>query len=120
MDDFLKEINQGRPIRKRGFAPSLTDSEVITMEIVGEFRGLDTDRDIWKYFRDHWLKLFPHLKCRSTFVRQAANLWGYKQILQQRLASSLGAFRDNIHLIDGMPIPKMLFHSCSWLSSLSR
>ncbi len=50
IDDFLKEITQGRPLRKRGFAPSLTDSEVITMEIVGEFRGLDTDRDILVVF----------------------------------------------------------------------
>ncbi len=53
IDDFLEEITQGRPLRQRGFAPSLTDSEVITMEIVGEFRGLDSDKDIWMYFRDH-------------------------------------------------------------------
>ncbi len=79
------------------------------MEIVGEFRGLDTDKDIWKYFRDHWFKLFPNLKTRSTFVRQAANLWQYKQILQQRLAIALGAFEDNVHLIDGMPIPLCCF-----------
>jgi hypothetical protein len=79
------------------------------MEIVGEFRGLDTDKGIWQYFRDHWLKLFPKMKCRSTFVRQAANLWGYKQLLQQRLAQALGAFRDRLHLIDGIPIPLCCF-----------
>ncbi len=109
IDDFLKEITQGRPLRKRGFAPSLNDSEVITMEIVGEFRGLDADKDIWQYFRDHWFKLFPNLKTRSTFARQAANLWNYKQILQQRLAKALGAFEDKIHLVDGMPIPLCCF-----------
>lgn len=109
VDDFLKQITQGRPIRQRGFAPSLTDSEVITMEIVGEFRGLDTDRDIWKYFRDHWLQLFPNLPSRSTLARQGANLWEYKQRLQQKLASSLGAFQDQIHLIDGFPIPLCCF-----------
>ncbi len=94
---LLLQITQGRPIRQRGFAPSLTDSEVITMEIVGEFRGLDTDRDIWKYFRDHWLQLFPNLPSRSTLARQGANLWEYKQRLQRKLASSLGAFQDQIH-----------------------
>jgi hypothetical protein len=36
---------------------------------------------------------------RSTFVRQAANLWSYKQELQQRLATNLGGFQDSIHLI---------------------
>ena len=104
VDDFLRQITQGQRIRARGFAPSLSDSEVLTMEIVGEFRGLDCDRYIWKYFHDHWLKLFPSMTSRSTFVRQAANLWSYKQQLQQRLAKDLGAFQDSIHLIDGIPI----------------
>jgi hypothetical protein len=46
---------------------------------------------------------------RSTFVRQAANLWSYKQELQQRLATNLGGFQDSIHLIDGLPIPLCCF-----------
>ena len=46
VDDFFQAITQGRPLRKRGFAPTLGDSEVITMEIVGEFLRIDTDRDI--------------------------------------------------------------------------
>jgi hypothetical protein len=66
------------------------------MEIVGEYRGIDADKEIWKYFRDHWLSLFPRIPSRSTFVRQAANLWQYKQRLQQRLASQLGAFEDGV------------------------
>jgi hypothetical protein len=54
VDDFFAEITRGSRIRSRGFAPSLSDSEVITMEIVGEFQSIDRDKDIWKYFRDHW------------------------------------------------------------------
>jgi hypothetical protein len=117
VDDFFGQITQKHQIRTRGFAPSLSDSEVLTMEIVGEFRGLDggaegnsfAGRHIWQYFRDHWLKLFPSMTSRSTFVRQAANLWSYKQQLQQRLAKDLGAFQDSIHLIDGIPIPLCCF-----------
>lgn len=41
----------------------------------------------------------------ESFVRQAANLWQYKGLLQQRLAEQLGGFADNVHLIDGLPIP---------------
>jgi len=41
---------------------------------------------------------------RCSFVRQAANLWQYKELLQRRLATLLGAFEDNVHLIDGIPI----------------
>ena len=31
-------------LRRRGFEPKLTDSEVIAMEIVGEFLGKDQDK----------------------------------------------------------------------------
>ena len=109
VDDLLHKIIRGHRIRARGFAPSLGDSEVITMEIVGEFRGIDCDRHIWQYFRDHWEYLFPKLGSRSTFVRQAANLWNYKQLLQQRLAQDLGGFQDSVHLVDGVPIPLCCF-----------
>jgi len=109
VDDWLKEMTKSQPIRSRGFQPSLSDSEVITMEIVAEFQGIDTDKGIWQYFRRHWLSMFPKMKSRSTFVRQAANLWHYKQELQQVLARQLGALNDNIHIIDGIPIPLCCF-----------
>ncbi|MEL6929152.1 MAG: IS982 family transposase, partial [Cyanobacteria bacterium J06600_6] len=32
VDDLWQEITQGQKIRLRGFAPSLSDSEIITME----------------------------------------------------------------------------------------
>lgn len=105
VDDLWSQITQGKKIRLRGFSPSLSDSEVITMEIVGEFLRIDTDKGIWNYFRGHWRELFPKIKSRSAFVRQAANLWCYKQQLQQLLAQKLGGFEDLIHLIDGLPIP---------------
>jgi hypothetical protein len=109
VDDLLKEVTEGRRIRQKGFAPALSDSEVITMEIVGEYQGLDADKRIWQYFRQHWYFLFPDIPTRSTFVRQAANLWCYKDVLQQRLAQKLGAFIDPLHLVDGIPIPLCCF-----------
>jgi hypothetical protein len=105
VDDLWNQTTQGRAIRQRGFSPSLSDSEVMTMEIVGEFLRIDTDKGIWNYFRGHWQELFPQIKSRSTFVRQAANLWCYKQELQKLLAQQLGGFNDLVHLIDGLPIP---------------
>ena len=32
--------------------PQMADSEVLTMEIVGEILGFDTDKDIFGFFRD--------------------------------------------------------------------
>ena len=102
--DELEVLTQAQPLRSRGFEPGLTDAEVLTMEIVGEYQNYDSDKGIWSYFRRHWQRWFPKLSSRSTFVRQAANLWQYKHRLQQRLAAALGAFEEDVHLIDGLPM----------------
>lgn len=105
VEEHLNALLGGHRLRQRGFAPKLADSEVITMEVVGEFLGLDTDVGIWKYFRRHWLSWFPELGSRTTFAQQAANLWVVKQWLHQYLLSDLGAATDPIRLVDGCPLP---------------
>lgn len=93
------------PLRSRGFQPKLTDSEVITMEIVGEFMGKDQDKSLWRYFRNHWHGWFPNLGSRSSFVKQSANLWVLKELIQKHFARQMGAVNDPIHLVDGFPMP---------------
>ena len=74
-DDFVCETFPHR-LRQRGPAPVLADSEVLTIEAVGEFLGLDTDQKLHIYFRRPFGHLFPGLwrVHRTTFLRQAANL----------------------------------------------
>ena len=65
-------LPQGKTLRRRGFNPKLADSKVISMEIVGEFLGVDTDKGIWSYFKTHWLDGFPMPVCefkRAYFSR---------------------------------------------------
>ena len=64
----------GKRLRRSGPTPKLTYSEVIAMEIIGEYLGYDTDKQIWKYFKTHWNHWFPKLGSRSQFAKQAANL----------------------------------------------
>ena len=98
IDDELKKLLKGKKIRQRGPAPNLQDAEVISMEIVGEFFGMDCDKTIWNYFKRHWNHFFPKIPDRCNFARQAANLHAIKRLLQQNLAISLGAFDDNLHM----------------------
>jgi hypothetical protein len=106
---LLKEVTRGRRLRQRGFPPRLSDSEVLTMEVVGEYLGIDTDKGIWAYFCHHWRGWFPGLGSRANFAKQAASLWRMKQRIQTRLAARLGAFADPIHVVDGFPVPVCLF-----------
>ncbi len=98
-------VSGGQRLRQRGFAPKLTDSEVITMEVVGEFLGLETDVGLWKYFNRHWRSWFPALGSRTAFAQQAAHLWVIKQALHRRLIIDLGAATDPIRIVDGCPLP---------------
>ena len=95
VEKAFAEVTEGVKLRTRGFTPRLSDSEVITMEIVGEFLGHEGDEAIWEYFRRHWAAWFPALGDRRTLVRQAANLWRVKQRLQERLVADLGGVSPN-------------------------
>src|SRR3712207_6989308 len=52
-------------------SPTLSDSEVLTIEVVGEFLGLDEDTQLFAYFRRHYAHFFPDLRRvhRTTFAR---------------------------------------------------
>jgi Transposase DDE domain len=109
VDDELKALNLGA-VRQRGPDPELADSEVITTELVGEHLGLDRDARLFWHFRQYHARAFPALTHvhRTTFVRQAANLWRIRQRLQRRLAGRLaGATAD--WLVDSMPLPVCRF-----------
>lgn len=105
VDDMLLELQQRHRIRGRGPQPMLADSEVITMELVGEFLGIDTDVGIVRYFRQHHAALFPQISHvhRTTFTRQAANLWVVMQELWDGMVQQLGG-DPALSLVDSVPV----------------
>ena len=122
-DDFMRGIAREHKLRRRGPAPVLADSEVLTIEAVGEFLGLDTDKDLHAYFRRHFGHLFPGLRVvhRTTFLRQAANLWAVKWALWQHLAAATGHDAALV-LVDSLPVPVCRFaraHRCRTLAGLA-
>ena len=102
---------EDRALRARGPLPKLSDAEVLTIEIVGEFLGMDTDEAIFRYFRRHYGEWFPalgELLHRTTFARQAANLWKVKEDLWQELLA-LAPHDPAFAICDSMPLPACLF-----------
>ncbi len=100
-DDFIQEFFPARELRERGSLPKLGDSEVITMEIVGEYLGFDTDEGIYQYFKRHWLNCFPQLPDRTNFARQCANLWKVKERFFYYLTQNHDKL---IQILDSMPL----------------
>ncbi|MBE0690484.1 MAG: IS982 family transposase [Anaerolineae bacterium] len=102
VDDWLK----GKRLRQRGPQPKLSDSEVLTMEIVGEFLGIDTEVELYRHFRWHWGDWFPRL-CevnRTTLTRQMANLWRVKEQLWQALLEQI-TYDPEMAFVDSFPVP---------------
>ena len=107
VDDWLRG---GSKLRQRGPEPELWDSEVLTMEIVGEFLGIDSEKGLYDYFRRHYGEWFPALTVthRTTFTRQMANLWVAKERLWRELLHRV-SFDPEISLVDSFPVPVCRF-----------
>ena len=113
----------GRRLRQRGPNPILADSEVLTIECVGELLGIDTDKGLYEYFRRHYCDWFPGLARihRTTFVRQAANLWAVKAQLRQHVLGQV-RFDPAISILDSFPMPVCRFgraYRCQRLAELA-
>ncbi len=101
VDDFVTTHFPARRLRQRGPLPHLSDSETMTMELVGEYLGLNTEKAIYQYFHRHWRHFFPRLPDRSNFVRQCAATGWLKHRFLNFLTRAEATF---IQLIDSMPL----------------
>jgi hypothetical protein len=113
VEDLLAEMRQDpgwRRIRRRGPAPVLAESEVLTMAVVGEFLGHDRDVAIYQYFRRDHPDWFPALGRvhRTTFARQAANLWPVTERLWGLLLDRV-PHDPTLSLVDSVPMPVCRF-----------
>jgi Transposase DDE domain len=107
---LIEDILPVRRLRRRGPQPRLRDSEVLSIEVVGEFLGIDTESHIFAHFCRCYADWFPGWRkiTRTTFTRQAANLWQIKQELWQVLAQRI-EHDPYISIVDSFPVPVCRF-----------
>ena len=110
VDDELDRLLVGERLRQRGPDPVLADSEVLTIAVVGEFLGRDQDKALFDHCRRCHADLFPALGRihRTTFVRQAANLWRVKEALWQMVLAQV-PHDPRVALVDSFPVPGCRF-----------
>lgn len=86
-----------------------SDSELLTLALVGECRGWDKETEMiqeWQMYRS----LFPHLPERSRFNRRRRNLWQAMNLIRQALLGLLDLAQDRHCLLDSLPVPVVTFH----------
>ena len=115
LDEMLPAATKGKRLRQRGPQPKLADSEVVTIEVVGAYLGLSQDQEVFDYFRRHYAHFFPLVAQvdRTTFVRQATNLWAVKERLWCLIHDTLLLYDPTVAIVDSMSTPVCQF-ACTY------
>ena len=107
VDDVMQQI--APLLKRRGPTPECSDSELITLALVGECRGWDLETDLLSCWREH-TDLFPTLPTQSRFNRRRRNLrWGIN-LIRQTVVQWLDVSQDGQCAIDSLTIPVVQFH----------
>ncbi len=93
----------------RGPEPDCSDSEVITMALVGECRGWTQETTLLRCWREH-RRLFPVVPERSRFNRRRRNLLHAINAIRQGILAILDLAQDRQCAIDSLPVPVLQFH----------
>lgn len=107
VDEWWAQI--GPRYRRPGPAPACSDSELLTMVLVGECRGWDQETELvtaWQAYRH----LFPVLPERSRFNRRRRALQHAINDLRRVALTVLDLAQDRQAVIDSLPVPVMHFH----------
>ena len=108
VDDIWQQL---APLfRRPGPAPtSCSDSELLTLALIGECRGWDMETTLLSSWQEH-RDLFPRLPSQSRFNRRRRNLMHAFNLVRRVLLELLEAAADRQVAIDSLPVPVMAFH----------
>ncbi|MBK9944221.1 MAG: IS982 family transposase [Kouleothrix sp.] len=107
IDDIWQVI--GPLYRRPGPVSDCSDSELLTMAIVGECREWDKETNLigeWQNYRH----LFPVIPERTRFNRRRRNLMGAIDHLRRMVLRVLDVAQDGQCVIDSLPVPVVQFH----------
>lgn len=104
IDDLYRKIVPECVLNRPGPDPQLSDSEVITISLVGEM-FLDSETAWCDFVYRNYRYLFPNLNERSRFHWRNKDLWVVKNLLRHRILGNLNTPFERYHLVDSMPVP---------------
>ena len=86
-----------------------SDSELLTLALVGECRGWDMETNLLSHWQAH-RDLFPQLPSQSRFNRRRRNLALIFNVIRRSLLQVLEVAQDPLTVIDSLPVPVVQFH----------
>ncbi len=101
-------------LRQRGPAPTLSDSEVITIALIAETFFHGHEELCLSFIRQYHRDLFPQLVDDTRFNRRRRALVGVTEALRRMYTTWLIAPDDPVRVVDSAPIPV-----CTYMRSRS-
>lgn len=95
--------------RHSGPAPRCSESELLTLALVGECRGWTTETTLLSQWAEY-AQLFPVLPERSRFNRRRRHLQHALNAIRQAVLAVLDVAQDRQCAIDSLPVPVLQFH----------
>src|SRR5919202_1535548 len=109
VDEFCQRL--APLVQRPGPAPtSGSDSELITMALVGECRGWDVETELLSHWRAH-RDLFPRQPSQSRFNRRRRNLMWLINLIRRCVLQGLDVAHDSVGVIESLPFPVFTFHA---------
>lgn len=107
VDDIWQQIAPlfGRP----GPAPLCSDSELLSMALIGECRGWNLETQMLSQWREY-PQLFPNVPTQSRFNRRRRNLMFAFNLIRKVILKSLDIAQDRQCVIDSLPLPVVQFY----------
>jgi hypothetical protein len=110
VDDVYKaEFARLKP-KRRGHRPEMTDSEVLTLALLGQWQQDRSESAFVRYTCAHWQSYFPRLLSQSAFNRRVRDLSGVLCQLGPevvKLAAGLVEHSPAYGALDSVPVPLM-------------
>jgi IS5 family transposase len=107
IDDHYRAVPAS--VKPRGVAPGCSDSELLTMLLVGACMGWHEESvhvSQWQHHRD----LFPHQPDRTRLNRRRRALTAALTLLRRRVLATLALAQDRQCVVDSVPVPVIGFH----------
>jgi hypothetical protein len=99
VNSFFKKMQIKRP----GSPPKFTDAEVVTLSLVSESLGIDSENLLFNKLKTEYRDAFPNLIDRSRYNRRRRKLGRIIERLRKYLAQQIVEYED-IFILDSMPI----------------
>ena len=107
IDDLLIAHREWAPPRPAvGFAPRLSDAELVTLAVLQALLGFDSEARFIRYATAHLAPWFPQLPQRSGYNKRLRRSGALMQHVIAALARECPSWHDDVWLVDSTPVER--------------